>query len=68
MSQANMYLGVFHKTKLIKIIYTCESSGYRVVATEAPSAHSGSVAIFYRAAEHFSVKALQTYGASTVRF
>ena len=46
-SQANMDLGVFQETKLIKRIYTHESSGYKVVATEAPSAHSGDVAIFY---------------------
>ena len=39
-----------------------------MVATEAPSAHSGSVAVFYRAAEHFSVETLQTYGANIVSF
>ena len=55
MSQANMDLRVFHKTKLTKSIYTRESSGYKVVATESPSAHSNGISIFYMAEEHFSV-------------
>ena len=59
-SQANMDLGVFQDTKLTNRIYTCESSGYKVVATEAPSGHSGGIFVFYRASENFSVEALQT--------
>ena len=43
-------------------------SGYKVVDTEAPSAHSGGVTVFYGAAEHFSIEALQTYGANVVNF
>ena len=39
-----------------------------MVATEAPSAHSDVIAMFYRAAEHFSVEALQIYGANIIRF
>ena len=68
MSQSNMDLGVFQETKLTKYIYMRESSGYRVVVIEAPSAHSGSVIVFYRAAENFSVEAIQTYGANVVSF
>ena len=68
MSQANMDLGVFQETKLTKRIYMCESSGYRVAATEAPSAHSGGIAVFYRASEHLSLEALQTYGDNVFRF
>ena len=68
MSQANMDLSVFHETKITKRIYTCESSGYKVVATETPSAHSGGVAVLYRTAEHFSFKWLQTYGKNVVSF
>ena len=60
--------GVFQKINLTKRIYTCESSGYRVVATEAPNAHSAGVAVFYRTKKHFSKEALQTYGANVVRF
>ena len=68
MSQANMELGVFQETKVTKGIYMQESSGYRVVATEALSANSTSVAVLYRAAEHFSVEALQTYGVNVTSF
>ena len=68
MYQANMDLGLFQETKLTKCIYMRESSGYRVVATEAPSTHSGGVDVLYRAAEHLSVEALQTYGATVVSF
>ena len=67
-SQANMDLGVFQENKLKKRIYMRESSGYRVVATEVSSAYSGGVAVFYRALEHFSVEALQTYGANVFIF
>ena len=37
MSQANMDLGIFQETKCTDGIYTRESAGYRVVATDAPS-------------------------------
>ena len=39
-----------------------------MVATKAPIAHSGGVAVFYRAAEHFSVEALQTYRENFVSY
>ena len=55
-----MDLGVFQETNLTKRIYMRESSGYKVVATEAPSGHSGGIFVFYRASENFSVEALQT--------
>ena len=59
MSQANMDLGIFQETKLTKRIYTRES---------APSAHSGGVTVFYRAAKHFYVEAIQTYGENVISF
>ena len=37
MSQTNMDLGIFQEKKCTDGIYTCESAGYRVVATDAPS-------------------------------
>ena len=58
MYQANMDLGVFQETDITKRMYMCESSGYSVVSMEAPSAHSVSVAIFYRLMGHFSVEVL----------
>ena len=63
-----MDLGVFQETKLTQIIYTRESSGYRVAEIEAPSDHSNVIVVFYRAVRHFSVEALQTYEVNVVRF
>ena len=51
--------------------WSCSISWWRRrrrARTAAPSAHSGAVAVFYRAVEHFSVEALQTYGANVVSF
>ena len=39
-----------------------------MVATEALSAHSGGVAVFYRATEHFYVEALHNYRTNVVSF
>ena len=68
MSQANVDLGVFQETKVNKGIYTRELSGYQVVASEASSAHSGSVTVFFCAAEHFSVDGLSLHGINVVSF
>ena len=48
MDQANMDLGIFQGGKCTDKIYTRESAGYSVVATDAPSQHRGGVAVFYR--------------------
>ena len=55
MYQDNMDLRILQETKLKKRIYARESSGYKVVATEALCAHSGGIALFFRTKEHFSV-------------
>ena len=64
MSQANMNLGIFQETKCTDGIYTRESAGYRVVATDALSQHRGSVALFYRPSQLFVVDAVQEYGTN----
>ena len=38
------------------------------MALAAPIPHSGGVAVFYRATDHFSVGALYIYGANAVSF
>ena len=68
LSQAYVDVGVFQETKVTKGIYTQELSIYRVVASEAPSEHSGGVSMFYRAAEHFYVETLRLHGANVVIF
>ena len=59
MSQANMYLGIFQETKVTNVIYTRGSSGYSVVATDAPIQHRGGVAVFHRPTPHFALEAVQ---------
>ena len=59
---------VMQETKLIDGVYTRESSGFWVMATEAPSAHCGGVAIFYCKTEHFATKELRLYGPDVIRF
>ena len=68
MSQANMDLGIFQETKCTDGIYTRESSGYCVVATDAPSRHRGGVALFYRPLPFFEVEAVREYGPNVLSF
>ena len=65
MYQDNMDLGVFQETKLRKRIYMRESSGYKVVAIEAPSSHSSGISIFYQIAGHFYVEASSPTGLTS---
>ena len=67
-SQANVDIGIFQETKVAAVIYTWESSGYRIVALESPSTHIGGVAIFYHTVEHFCLEVLQLHGANSARF
>ena len=48
MTQANIDPGIFQETKCTDGIYTCESAGYHVVATDTLSRHRSGVALFYR--------------------
>ena len=58
-SQDNLYLGVFQETKITDGVYTRVSSGYIVVATDAPSGHHSGVGVFYRYPPWFSVEYFQ---------
>ena len=68
MSQANIDLGIFQETKVTAGIHTRESSGYRVVASEASIAHSGGIALFYSTTDHLSVEELQLHSMNVARF
>ena len=63
-----MDLGILQETKLINGLYTRGSAGYSVIATDAPSRHRGGVAIFYRPAPHFAVKAVRKFGPNVIGF
>ena len=68
MSQANMDLGILQETKCTDGIYTRESDGYRVVATDAPIRHRGGVALFYRPSPLFAVESVRQYGPNVMSF
>ena len=67
-SQANMDLGILQETKLTDGIYTRGSTGYSVVATDAPSRHRGGVAIFYCSGPNFVVEAVTKFGPNVIGF
>ena len=56
MDQANLDMGILQETNITDGVYTRASAGYRVVATDAPSRHSGGIAMFYREVEGFAVE------------
>ena len=66
MSHANVDVGVFQDTKLTEEIYTRLLSGYRVVATPAPSQHQGGVTIFYQESPVFAVEVIRQFGANVM--
>ena len=68
MSQANMDLGILQEKKCTEGIYTRESAGYCVVATDAPSRNRVGVAVFYRPSPLFAVEAVREFGPNVVSF
>jgi hypothetical protein len=56
MEAMGVNLGVLLETKLTGGIYTQNSSGYSVVASNAPSAHQGGIALFWRANKTYKVE------------
>ena len=65
-SQGLVYCGVLNETKLTKLFYTREYSGFLVMATEATSVHRGGIAVFYREAEHFAIEELRLHGPNFI--
>ena len=63
-----MDLGIFQETKCTEGIYTRDSDGYRVVATDAPSRHRGGVELFYRPSPLFAVEAVRQFGPNVMSF
>ena len=63
-----MSLGIFHEIKCTDGIYTRESAGYSVFATDAPSRNRGGVAIFYRPSPLFVVEAVRQFGPNVISF
>ena len=68
MEQANLDMGIMQDTKITDGVYTRASAGYRVVATDAPSLHSGGIAMFYREGAGFAVEEVMPYGPNVISF
>ena len=68
MAQANMDLGIFQETKCTDGIYTRESDGFSLVATDAPIQHRSGVAMFSRPSPHFLVEAVRQFDPNIVGF
>ena len=68
MVQWQVDFGVTQDTKLTYGVYARGSSRFWVMATTAPSAHHGGVAVLYRKAEHFSTEELHLHSPKVIRF
>ena len=68
MSQANIDLGIIQETKMTGGVYTRGSSGYSVVATDAPIRHHGGVEVFYWPSLQYVVDAIHQFGPNVVGF
>ena len=68
MEQANLDMGILQEKKITDGVYTRASAGYRVVATDAPSRHSGGIAMFYREGAGFAVEEVRPYGPNVLSF
>ena len=66
--QMNLDLGILTETKLTDGVYTRNSSGYQVTATDAPSAHQGGIALFYRDSEYWQVESVVKHGPNVISF
>ena len=66
--QANLDMGILQETKITDGVYTCVAAVYRVVATDAPSRHSGGIAMFYREGAGFAVEEVRPYGPNVLIF
>ena len=68
MDSLGVDLGVLQETKLTGGIYSKYSKGYNVLATDAPSAWKGGVALFWREGDLFEVEEQQNRGPNVITF
>ena len=68
MDACGVDLGLFQETKLTNDVYTRNSSGYSVLASNAVSAWSGGVALFYREHDSFEVEEEKIWGPNVLSF
>jgi hypothetical protein len=68
MEAMDVDLGILMETKGTGGIHTRHSSGYSVVASDAPSAHQGGIAFFWRANKTYEVKDWRIRGPNVLSF
>jgi hypothetical protein len=61
-------LGILLETKLTGGIYTQNSSGYSVIASDAPNVHQGGIALFWQANKMYEVKDWRICGPNVPSF
>ena len=68
MSQANLDLVSLQETNITDGIFTHRSTGYSVVAMDAPIRHSGGMAVIYWVSPWFVVESIHKFGPNFFRF
>ncbi len=61
-------LEILMETKVTDGIYTQKLSGYSVVASNAPSAHQGGIALFWRPSKSYLVEDWRIWGPNVLTF
>jgi hypothetical protein len=61
-------LGILMETKVTDGIYTQKSSGYSVVASNAPSVHQGGIALFWQPNKLYLVEDWRIWGPNVLTF
>jgi hypothetical protein len=68
MEAMDVNIGVFLESKVTGRICAQSSSGYSVVASDAPSAHQGGIALFWRPNKSYKVEDWQIRGPNMLSF
>ena len=61
-------IGFLQEAKLTNNVYTRSSSGYHVIASNAPSPHQGGVALCWREHSSYELEETKFYGSNVVSF
>ena len=64
----NVHIGFLQETKITDGIYSRASHGYSIVASNAPSAHQGGVALCWKEDDAYELKETRFYGPNVVAF
>ena len=68
LDKSGINIAVFQETKLTNDVYTRSSSGYRIVASNAPSAHQGGIALVWQEHQAYELEEYKFYGGNVMTF